>query len=112
MVNPFYTSFMGQIKNMEDYDSIAASKEISFRGYLMNKGINVYNYVNEFLSGLATTRWKEMLPEGSTFKDLYTYFKKKSGDSYRFLFNELEKLKWSYFRLNSYKSMIKVFDVI
>ena len=49
--------------------------------------------------------------QGSTFKDLYTYFKKKSGDSYRFLFNELEKLKWSYFRLNSYKSMIKVFDM-
>jgi hypothetical protein len=111
MVNPFYTSFMGQIKNMEDYDSIAASKEISFRGYLMNRGINVYNYVNEFLSGLVSTHWKEMLPEGSTFKDLYTYFKKKSGNSYRFLFNELEKLKWSCFRLNSYKSMIKVFDM-
>ena len=112
MVNPFYTSFMGQIKNEADYDSIAASKEIAFRGYLMNKGINVYNYVNEFLSGLVTTRWKEMLLEGSTFKDLYTYFKKKSGDSYRFLFNDVEKTKWSYFRLNSYKSMIKVFDVI
>ena len=108
MVNPFYTSFMGQIKNMSDYDSVAASKEVAFRGYLMISGLKVQNYVNEFLSGLVTTHWKEMLPNVNTFKDLYNYFKtkKKSKNSYRFLFNDTEKLKWSSLSLNSSKSMI------
>jgi hypothetical protein len=108
MVNPFYTSFMGQIKNENDYDSIAASKEVAFRGYLMNKGIKINEYVNDFLSGLVTTRWKEMLPNVNTFKDMYNYFKtkKKSKNSYRFLFNDVEKLKWSSLRLKSNKSMI------
>jgi IS605 OrfB family transposase len=108
MVNPFYTSFMGQIKNENDYDSVAASKEVAFRGYLMNKGIKMYDYVNDFLSGLVTTRWKEMLPNINTFKELYNYFKtkKKSKNSYRFLFNDVEKLKWSSLRLKSNKSMI------
>ncbi len=108
MVNPFYTSFMGQVKNMEDYDSVAASKEVAFRGYLMNKGFKVYDYVNSFLSSSVTTHWKEMLPEVSTFKDLYNHFKiqKKSKNSYRFLFNDTEKLKWSSLRLKSDKSMV------
>lgn len=107
-VNPFYTSFIGQIKNEKDYDSIAASKEVSFRGYLMNKGFKIYDYINGFLSGLVTTRWKEMLPNINTFKELYEYFKnqKKSRYNYRFLFNDVEKQKWSYFRLNSNKSMV------
>ena len=30
MVNPFYTSFIGQVKNPGDYDSIAASKEVAY----------------------------------------------------------------------------------
>ena len=108
MVNPFYTSFMGQLKNIEDYDSIAASKEVAFRGYLMIRGIKVYDYVNEYLNGLVNTHWKEMLPNIDTYKDLYKYFKtkKKSKNSYRFLFNDTEKLKWSYFSLKSNKSMI------
>lgn len=107
MVNPFYTSFIGQIKNMEDYDSVSASKEVAYRGYLMNKGLKVNDYVKEFLSGLVTTHWKEMLPNINTFKDLYDHFKsKKSKNSYRFLFSEAEKLKWSYFRLISNKSMV------
>lgn len=108
MVNPFYTSFIGQIKNINDYDSIAASKEVAFRGFLLTSGIKIQNYVNEFLSGLVTTHWKEMLPNIFTFKDLYNYFKteKKSKNSYRFLFNDIEKLKWSSLRLNTFKSKI------
>lgn len=107
-VNPFYTSFIGQLKNIEEYDSITASKEVAFRGYLMNKGINVNEYVNDFLSGLVTTHWKEMLPNINTYKEMYNYFKyqKKSGNSYRFLFNDVEKRKWSCFRLMSNKSMV------
>jgi len=108
MVNPFYTSFVGQVKNIEDYDSIAASKEVGYRGYLMNKGIKVNEYVNDFLSGLVTTHWKEMLPDINTFREMYDFFKtkKKSRNSYRFLFNDVEKLKWSSFRLMSNKSTI------
>jgi len=108
MVNPYYTSFIGQVKNPEDYDSIAASKEVAYRGHLMDCRFRVNDYINGFLSGPVTTRWKEMLPDINTFKDMYNYFKsqKKSRNSYRFLFNEAEKLKWSCLRLQSYKSNI------
>lgn len=108
MVNPYYTSFIGQIKNEKDYDSIAASKEIALRGYLIKNGIKIRDYINEFLCGLVTTRWKEMLPNINTYQDLYNYFKtkKKSRNSYRFLFNDIEKLKWSYLRLGFYESKV------
>lgn len=108
IVNPFYTSFIGQIKNVEDYDSVAASKEVAYRGYIKVKEIKEQEYVNIFLSGLVTTRWKEMLPNINTFKDLYIHFKsqKKSKNSYRFLFNDVEKLKWSSLRLKSNKSFV------
>mgnify|MGYP006355989607 CR=1 FL=1 len=70
--------------------------------------IKVYDYVNEYLNGLVNTHWKEMLPDLDTYKDLYKYFKtkKKSKNSYRFLFNDTEKLKWSYFSLKSNKSKV------
>ena len=84
LVNPFYTSFMGQLKNLEDYDSIAASKEIALRGYLMNQGIKIRDYVENFLSSLVTTQWKDMLPEIDTYRELYTFLKKKKSKySYR-----------------------------
>ena len=107
MVNPFYTSFIGQLKNMNDYDSIAASKEIVLRGYL-SKTMRMRDYVEDFLSSLVATRWKEMLPEIVTYRDLYNYFKlqKKSKNSYRFLFNDVEKQKWSCSRLWHYESGI------
>ena len=105
-VNPFYTSFIGQVKNDKDYDPIAASKEVAFRGYLMVQGINIKNYVDQFLSGSVTTHWKEMLPDANTFKDLYDWSKKKSKNSYRFLFTDKEKDRKSYFRLNSRKSLV------
>jgi len=107
LVNPFYTSFMGQMNNLSDYDSIAASKEIALRGYLMER-VKIRDYVENFLGSLVTTRWKEMLPNINTYRDLYNYFKlqKKSKNSYRFLFNETEKLKWSCSRLWFYRSKV------
>ena len=106
MVNPYYSSFIGQLKNEKDYDSIAASKEIALRGYLMKYGIKIRDYINEYLSGLVSTRWKEMIPDINTYQDLYNYFKtkKKSKYSYRFLFNDTEKLRWSYLRFKFYGS--------
>ena len=108
MVNPFYTSFIGQVKNTEDYDSIAASKEVAYRGYLMVNSFEVGKYVNDFLSSPITTHWKKMLSDVMTFKEMHDYFKtkKKSKSSYRFLFNDNEKLKWSSFRLKSHKSRV------
>lgn len=93
---------------MCDYDSLAASKEVAYRGYLEKNRIKVNDYVKEFLGGEVTTQWKDMLNPGSTFKDLYDHFKtkKKSKNSYRFLFNDVEKLKWSSLRLKSNKSKI------
>ncbi|MFW6219748.1 MAG: hypothetical protein ACOC33_02825 [bacterium] len=108
MVNPYYSSFIGQMRNEEDYDSIAASKEVALRGYLLNKGINLKEYINDFLSSLVATRWKKMLPNINTYRELYNYFKlkKKLRNSYRFLFTEDEKVRWSSLRLGFFGSGI------
>jgi len=111
LINPYYTSFIGQIKYINTYDSLAASKEIIYRGYLMINNITVNDYVSNFLSSLVSTHWKKMVPEVSTYKDLYNYYKSKSKASYRFLFTDAEKLKFSSLRLNSYKSMIDLIRI-
>ena len=83
-------------------------KNINNGGYYSCSGVKVQDYVNNFLSDLVSTRWKEMIPNIYTFKDLYNHFKTKKNSkySYRILFNDVEKLKWSSFRLKSTKSMI------
>jgi IS605 OrfB family transposase len=111
LVNPFYTSFIGQIKDLNEYDSVAASKEIVHRGYLMINNYNVNDYVNSFLSNLVSTHWKKMISEVSTYKDLYDYYKSKSKTSYRFLFNDIEKLKFSSLRLKFHKSMVDLIRI-
>jgi hypothetical protein len=61
---------------------------------------------------LVTTRWKKMLPNVNTYKDLYDYYKKKkSKNSYRFLFNDVEKQRWSCLRLWFYKSNIDLIRI-
>ena len=118
VVNPFYTSFIGQMKYPNDYDSIAASKEIAFRGYNLIKereirrfkgfemskyeeNIFERNYVNQYLCNPLSTCWKEMIKGLVSYKDLYDYFKnqKKSKYSYRFLFNQTLKVGYSCFKL-------------
>ena len=144
MVNPFYTSFIGQVKNVNDYDSVGASLEVAYRGFIQTEGIksNVWvakaeqDYVNRYLCSSLTTHWKEMLMNDghktiNTWKEMYNLFKnlgyknpkkqKKSendvvnlftaSNSYRFLFNEVEKLKWSCLRLNSNKSLIDLIKI-
>ena len=106
MVNPYYTSFIGQMKYESDYDSIAASKEVAYRGYLKVNNYNTYDYIQSFLGQQTTTHWKKML-NVNTYKDVYNYFKqKKSKNSYRFLFNDVEKERWSCFSLKSQSSMV------
>lgn len=106
-----YSSFIGQMKYEEDFDSISASKEISYRGYLSKSNKDIWLYINEFLSNEVTTRWKKMLPNVNTYKEVYNYYKKNSKTSYRVLFNDEIKSRYSYFRLNHHKSFIDLIMV-
>lgn len=101
-VNPFYTSFIGQLKNINDYDPIAASKEVAYRVNIENE----YKYVQDYLDSEVSTQWKEMISDVKSNRDLYTYFKNNPKSSYRVFFNDNEKSKLKFFRLKSYKSMI------
>lgn len=104
LVNPFYTSFIGQLKNELDYDPIAASKEVGYR--LNIKKEDEYKYVQDYLDSQVSTRWKEMLPDVKSNRDLYTYFKNNPKSSYRKFFNDSEKESLKFVRLKSYKSLI------
>ena len=113
LVVPHYSSFIGQMIYKDDYDSVAASKEIAFRGYLMSlqkdstQFKSVWSYINDFLGSEVSTHWKEMIPHISTFKELYNFYKdKETKTSYRFLFSDIQKERWSCLRLKSFKSMI------
>jgi IS605 OrfB family transposase len=103
-VRPEYSSFIGQLENPLDYDSVAASKEIAYRSFLLSKGLNEYNSINRECMNLVPTRWKEMVPEVfTTFKDLYyTFKKKKLLYSYRVLYDSSHSSS----SLNSYRSMV------
>ena len=103
-VRPEYSSFIGQLENINDYDSVAASKEITYRSFLLSKGLNEYDSINRECVNLVPTRWKEMVPEVfSTFKELYYTFKqKKLLYSYRVLYDSSRSSS----SLNSFKSTV------
>lgn len=108
-IESYFTSFIGQMKNPDDYDSVAAAKEVAYRGFMKSIGKDTYkdmwSYINDFLDSPLTTRWKNKL--AVTFRDLYDRSKqKKAKYSYRLFFTDSEKSKWSVLRLKSYKSMI------
>ena len=108
LVRPEYSSFIGQMKFENEYDSIAASIEIGNRGYLKDKGINEYEgSIDQECINYIPTRWKNMVyNECYTFRDLYKSFKeKKLLNSYRFLFDK----KQSSFRFKSHKSMVDLY---
>ena len=107
-VRPEYSSFIGQLENPLDFDSVAASKEIGFRAYLLNNNLNEYNSINRECLNLIPTRWKEMVPENfTTFKDLYYTFKQKELlNSYRVLYKDQNLSSSS--RLSSYKSTVEL----
>jgi len=113
---PQYSSFIGQLTNPEDVDSVAASIEISRRANLFNKiyltkEIKKQNIIfPEFNIGSLTNHWKEELKNNlnniKDWKDLYYLFK-KSKLSYRFLYDSFKKNR-KVFRLKSYKSLIDI----
>lgn len=112
-----YSSFIGQIDNENEYDSIAAAIELSRRGNLY---LDKYYYkvdveivgqiirVNERLSDDLADRWKKKLNcEGNldTYKSLYDVIKNMKY-SYRKLF----QFNWFSLRLKSSKSLVYVYS--
>lgn len=108
-----YSSFIGQIDNEQEYDSIAAAIELARRGnlylrrYYYNENIDVKNKIiriNEILPDNLMDRWKKKLDFSgkiSSYKSLYDIIK-KSAYSYRNLF----QFKWFSFRMKSCKSSV------
>ena len=113
-VLPQYSSFIGQIRNEDDYDSIAAAIELSRRAWLFvsyyeNKDLqevkgNIVGIMRKLPKHLID-RWKKKLnvKRLTTYKSLYLEIK-KAKYSYRNLF---PRDRFS-FRLKSVKSLIDV----
>src|SRR5207248_1797026 len=87
-----YSSFIGQIDNEKDYDSVAAAIELSRRGllflrkYYYKENINVKGQVIGIKNKLSmdlVDRWKKKL----NLKKLITY---------QHLYDEIKKTKYSY----------------
>jgi hypothetical protein len=119
-VLPQYSSFIGQMNNPDDVDSIASAIELNRRAVLFDK-IYVKKELPrqeilypKFDIGSLATRWKETLKNTSnnikSWKDMYSLFK-KSKTSYRFLF-DLNKIQVNSFRLCSIKSYINLYVFI
>ena len=111
---PEYSSFIGQIRNENDHDSIAAAIELSRRAWLF---ISYYKYqdIKEVKGNIVgimrklpkhlMDRWKKKLnvKKLTTYKSLYLEIKKMKY-SYRFLFD----FKSFSFRLKSVKSLVDI----
>ena len=109
---PQYSSFMGQIQNEDEYDSVAAAIELSRRCHLFVsyyvdkteqevKG-NIVGVMRKLSRNLAD-RWKKKLGSKrlTTYKSLYLEIK-KSGHWYRRLFHD----EWFSSRMKSAKSRV------
>jgi len=117
---PQYSSFIGQINNPEEVDSIASAIELNRRAVLFDKIYMKKELPKQdilypkFDIGSLATRWKEMLKDNinniRNWKDMYSCFK-KSETSYRFLF-DLNKIQVNSFRLCSTKSYINLYIFI
>jgi len=113
-VAPQYSSFIGQINNPDDIDSVGASIELSRRGYLFNKIYKEKSIPKQdivfpkFNIGSLDDHWKKTLKNKSnnikSWIELYNVFK-KSKSSYRFLFSK-DKFFGNSFRLFSHNSNI------
>lgn len=112
LVRPEYSSFIGQMKFPNEFDSVAASIEVAYRGYLLGKTLNEYNSINALVNtSLLPTQWKNMVIKNDcSYRDLYNLFKeKKLINSYRFLFDYRGYDSESYFRLKSYRSGVDMY---
>jgi hypothetical protein len=113
-VLPEYSSFLGQIRNEEEYDSVAAAIELSRRSWLFvsyykHKDVqevkgNIVGIMRKLPEHLAD-RWKKKLnvKKFTTYKSLYLEIK-KTKYSYRHLFDP----KSFSFSLKSVKSLVDI----
>lgn len=113
-VLPQYSSFIGQIRNEEDYDSVAAAIELSRRAWLFisyyrDKDVkevkgNIVGIQRKLSKHLAD-RWKKKLDvkKLTTYKSLCLEIK-KLGYSYRHLFDP----RSFSFRSKSVKSLVDI----
>lgn len=113
-VLPQYSSFIGQIRNEGEYDSIAAAIELSRRAWLF---VSYYQYkdaqevkgnivgIQRKLPKHLLDRWKKKLnvKKLTTYKSLYLAIK-KLGYSYRHLFDP----RSFSFRSKSVKSLVDI----
>jgi len=113
-VIPEYSSFIGQVRNEDDYDSIAAAIELSRRAWLF---VSYYKYkdVQEVKGNIVgimrklpehlVDRWKKKLnvKKFTTYKSLYLEIK-KTKYKYRHLFD----FRSFSFRLKSKKSLVDI----
>jgi IS605 OrfB family transposase len=109
-----YSSFIGQLTNENEYDSVAASIELSRRAFLMSlkKKVSFRSIIYpRFTKKNLPTRWKKMVEEKliKSWKKLYNEIK-KSKARYRFLFS-LDNFKGDSFSLKSPKSLVWVRQV-
>jgi len=108
---PQYSSFIGQLNNPDDYDSVAASIELSRRSFLfrkvyLEKSIKPRSIIfPAFNIDYLNFRWKDCFGNISSSIDSWTslyQWLKKSKASYRFLFSPKNE---KFFKLNSWKSL-------
>lgn len=106
-----YTSFVGQMTNTTEYDSVAAAIEIGYRGQLklIKKKYEILPKTLD-LSQLSN-RWKdEVIANGiNSWLEFYNFLK-KTETSYRFLFIR-DKFKGNSFNLLSCNSCIYVHKI-
>lgn len=113
-----YSSFIGQMMNSKDIDSVAASIEISRRGFnFLNKYIkkneNTANIMYPaFVPSKLPTRWKEMAKCNDGADGWIPLYKavKKSKSSYRFLFGDAPPDIFNSFRMSSVKSKVAIHE--
>lgn len=113
-----YSSFIGQLNNKDEFDSIAAAMELGRRGNLFIRNyIKSKNKVDvvypKFDIRSLMDQWKKKLNFDrniKSWKELYNKIK-ETKQSYRFLFNE-DKNLLSSFSLSSHNSYIKCYHLI
>lgn len=113
-----YSSFIGQMQNPLDFDSVSASLEIGRRANIYIRQYIKKEYKHKvdvvfpkFKMSDLPNRWKKEVDTIrfvlKDWKEFYRYVK-KSKLSYRFLFDE-SKFHQKVFRLKSGKSLIKCY---
>ena len=113
-----YSSFIGQLTNKDEFDSIAAAMELGRRGnlfirnYIKSKNKIDVVYPRFDIRNLMD-QWKKKLNFDENIKDWKSLYNKikETKQSYRFLFDE-NKNSLSSFSLNSYKSFVNVYNIL